>query len=102
MKKIFSAIMAVAALAACNKSEVLETPQGAAIAFDNVYVENATKAADLNKDNIQNFGVFGYEQIVQGTQLANSGSGIFAADLTQAILVGNTGFAVFDQNRSEA
>ena len=56
MKKIFSAIMAVAALAACNKSEVLETPKGAAIAFDNVYVENATKAADLNKDNIQNFG----------------------------------------------
>jgi hypothetical protein len=77
MKKIFSAIMAVAALAACNKSEVLETPQGAAIAFDNVYVENATKAADLNKDNIQNFGVFGYVEANQ------TGGKIFNNQLVQ-------------------
>lgn len=69
--------MAVAALAACNKSEVLETPQGAAIAFDNVYVENATKAADLNKNNIQDFGVFGYVEANQ------TGGKIFNNQLVQ-------------------
>lgn len=69
--------MAVAALAACSKSEVLETPKGAAIAFDNVYVENATKAADLNKDNIKNFGVFGYVEANQ------TGGKIFNNQLVQ-------------------
>ena len=69
--------MAVAALAACSKSEVLETPKGAAIAFDNVYVENATKAADLNKDNIQDFGVFGYVEANQ------TGGKIFNNQLVQ-------------------
>jgi hypothetical protein len=60
MKKIFSAIMAVAALAACNKSEVLETPKGAEIAFDNAFVNNATKTTDLNADNLVDFGVYGH------------------------------------------
>lgn len=69
--------MAVAALAACSKSEVLETPKGAAIAFDNVYVENATKAADLNKDNIEDFGVFGYVEANQ------TGGKIFNNQLVQ-------------------
>ena len=69
--------MAVAALAACSKSEVLETPKGAAIAFDNVYVENATKAADLNKDNIHDFGVFGYVEANQ------TGGKIFNNQLVQ-------------------
>lgn len=59
MKKIFTIALAVAALAACNKSEVIETPQGSAISFENVFVDNATKAADLTADNIQNFGVYG-------------------------------------------
>ena len=59
MKKIFFAMMAVAALAACNKSEVIETPQGIAIAFDEVFVDNATKANDLNATNIPDFAVYG-------------------------------------------
>lgn len=67
MKKIFTIALAVAALAACNKSEVIETPQGAAISFENVFVDNATKAADLNKDNIPDFGVYGYVE-ANGTQ----------------------------------
>lgn len=52
--------MAVAALAACNKSEVIEAPKGAAIAFDNAFVDNATKAAtDITKANLTDFGVYG-------------------------------------------
>ena len=60
MKKVFIAILAVAALAACNKSEVIEAPKGAAIAFDNAFVDNATKAAkDITKANLVDFGVYG-------------------------------------------
>ena len=60
MKRIFTAILAVAALAACNKSEVIEAPKGAAIAFDNAFVDNATKAAkDITKANLVDFGVYG-------------------------------------------
>lgn len=60
MKKIFTIALAVAALAACNKSEVIEAPQGTAIAFDNAFVDNATKAAtDITKANLADFGVYG-------------------------------------------
>ena len=37
--------MAFAALAACNKAEVIETQEGEQIAFNNAFVENTTKAA---------------------------------------------------------
>lgn len=63
MKKIFTIALAVAALAACNKSEVIEVPQGAAISFDNVFVDNATKATDLNAGNLTDFGVFGSVEV---------------------------------------
>lgn len=46
MKKTFIAIMAIAALAACNKAEVLETAKGDAITFGEAFVDNATKATD--------------------------------------------------------
>ena len=46
MKKIILAAMAFAALAACNKAEVIETQEGEQIAFNNAFVENTTKAAD--------------------------------------------------------
>lgn len=45
MKKIILAAMAFAALAACNKAEVIETTEGEQIAFNNAFVENTTKAA---------------------------------------------------------
>lgn len=60
MKKIAIIALAVAALAACNKSEVVEAPKGIAIAFDNVFVNNATKANDLNATTLESFGVYGY------------------------------------------
>ena len=59
MKRIFLAILAVAALAACNKSEVVESAPSAEIAFDDVFVDNATKAADLTASNLADFGVYG-------------------------------------------
>lgn len=46
MKKTLISILAVAALAACNKADIVETNPGEAIAFGNAFVDNATKAAE--------------------------------------------------------
>ena len=60
MKKIFTIALAVAAFAACNKSEVVDSAPAAAIAFDNAFVDNTTKAAaDITKSNLSDFGVYG-------------------------------------------
>lgn len=60
MKKIIIAALALTAFAACNKSEVVDAPQGAAIAFENAFVDNATKAAtDLTASNLNDFSVYG-------------------------------------------
>lgn len=60
MKKLFIAILGVAAFAACSQELTVDAPKGAAIAFDNAFVENATRAADLNANNITDFGVYGF------------------------------------------
>lgn len=61
MKKTFIAILAVAALAACNKAEVIEIAPGEAIAFGNAFVDNATKATDpsYSANDITKFNVYG-------------------------------------------
>ncbi len=47
MKKIFIAILAVAALASCATDEIVSTPKGAAIGFGDTFVDNAVRANDL-------------------------------------------------------
>ena len=60
MKKIFIIALAAAAFAACNKAEVVESAPAAKIAFDNAFVDNATKAAtDITLSNLSDFGVYG-------------------------------------------
>ncbi len=69
MKKLFIAILGVAAFAACSQDMTLETPKGAAIAFDNAFVENSTRAAeDLTATNLENFGV--YATVAKGGEMA--------------------------------
>lgn len=46
MKKAILAVLALASVVACNKSEVLEVAPQKAISFGNPFVENATKAID--------------------------------------------------------
>ena len=46
MKKTFIALLAIASMAACNKADVIGSPEGEVIAFANPFVDNATKAAD--------------------------------------------------------
>lgn len=52
--------LAAAAFAACNKAEVVESAPAAKIAFDNAFVDNATKVAtDITLSNLTDFGVYG-------------------------------------------
>lgn len=66
MKKTLIAVLALAAVAACNKSEVVEQPSPLAIGFDAPFIENSTKATDITKDNLTDFGVWGYVQDLGG------------------------------------
>lgn len=59
MKKIFFAVLAVAALASCSKEQTVYVDKGEAISFENAFVENATRATDLTTANLQDFGVYG-------------------------------------------
>ena len=70
MKKIFIAIMAVAAAVSCSTELTVDAPKGAAIAFDNAFVENATRAADIDAEGIKavGFGVTGYIVNTAGQQ----------------------------------
>lgn len=57
MKKIFIAVLAVAALASCSQEYVVVEQPKAAIGFD-TFVENSTRANDLTVGNFD-FGVYG-------------------------------------------
>ena len=58
MKKYLYIALAAAALTSCSSDEAIEMVEKRAIGFDNVFVNNATRATDLNKDNITEFGVY--------------------------------------------
>ena len=59
MKKIFIAVLALAALASCSQEYVVVEQPKAAIGFD-TFVENSTRVAtDITGANISTFGVYG-------------------------------------------
>lgn len=61
MKKIILATLAAAALVACAKEDVVVAPKGEAIAFDNAFVDNTTKAIDpsITNTSLKGFLVYG-------------------------------------------
>ena len=59
MKKLFIAMMAMAAFAACSNEEPVASLQGDAIAFGDAFVDNATKAIIEKSDDLKGFTVFG-------------------------------------------
>ena len=59
MKKIFVAVMAMAAFAACSNEEQIAAPKGQEIAFGDAFVDNATKAIYESADDITGFTVWG-------------------------------------------
>lgn len=79
MKKIILAAMAVAALAACSKTEVVGVTESNAIAFDNAFVDNATKSvydpSYTNSNLFSDFAVYGFVEgavLFDGTQVSKS------------------------------
>lgn len=65
MKKTLFAIFAAASLLACSKSQVIETLTPEAIAFDNAFVDNATKSNDaftITTNDLKEFQVYGTTQ----------------------------------------
>lgn len=59
MKKLLFAAAAIVAMASCATDDVVSRPAGAAIEFNDAFVENSTRAADIDVENLTNFGVYG-------------------------------------------
>lgn len=76
MKKIFIAMMAMAAFAACATEDTIVTPQGAAIAFGDAFVDNSTKAIYESTNKVDGFYVWGVVNdnipIYAGAQVARN------------------------------
>lgn len=63
MKKALVVILSLAALVACSQDSVVKTPDSTAISFDNMFVENKTRAAadpSTTTANIDEFAVWGF------------------------------------------
>ena len=67
MKKLFVAILAVAALAACAKEEIVSLDKGETIQFGNAFVENATRATDKSYSGDKALTAFNLYGTVTGT-----------------------------------
>ena len=87
MKKTIFTILAVAALAACSKEEVVTVNQET-IAFNNAFVDNATKSVNdpsfTNANLFSDFAVYGFVEgavLFDGTQVSK---GITNDDLTNS------------------
>ena len=73
MKKIFACICAVAALAACQKNQIISSADGPAIGFENASVDKATKSVDpsTTTETINEFAVWGYMDSRNGVVFEN-------------------------------
>lgn len=61
-------MFAVAALAACTTEQTIVAPQNEAIGFD-TFVDNSTRATDITKDNLTEFGVYASIENASGAAL---------------------------------
>lgn len=61
-------MFAVAALAACTSEQTIVAPQNEAIGFD-TFVDNSTRATDITKDNLTEFGVYASIENASGAAL---------------------------------
>lgn len=77
MKKIFCAVLALAAMASCSNEDTIEYNKQA-IAFGDAFVDNATRAIYADANGIQGFTVFGNviatSQVLTGTPVALYGN----------------------------
>ena len=81
MKKAFVAILSLAALVACSQDSVVKTSDSTAISFDNMFVENKTRAAadpSTTTANIDEFAVWGFRGDAQ--ELVFNNERVYKAD----------------------
>ena len=76
MKKLFVAVLAIAAAVACNTAEVVDLPQGPAIQFDNAFVQNATRVG-TDTNTLEAFDVWAYIENKGGTLYEVGVDGIY-------------------------
>ena len=76
MKKIIIAVLAVAAMVACSKEQTVVAPKGDAIGFS-TFVDNATRATDITKDNLVDFGVYASIENTSGAALILSNAKVY-------------------------
>ena len=60
MKKLLILSLALAAAVSCSKEQTIGQPDPVAIEINDVFVNNSTKANDISKDNLNDFGVYGF------------------------------------------
>lgn len=89
MKKIIIAVLAVAAMVACSTEQTVVAPKGDAIGFS-TFVDNATRATDITKDNLVDFGVYasientsGAGMILTNERVYKNAQGAWTYDNTQ-------------------
>ena len=73
MKKLFVSVLAIASMVACMNEETVRVQDGNPIAFENTYVQNATRSNDpsTTTNNIQEFYVWAYMNAVDGVVFDN-------------------------------
>ncbi len=109
MKRILIAILGVAALAACTKTEVVSISEGNTIKFDNAFVGNPTKAGlpagdQVTTDNIKHFFVYANtaDEVVFDEEKVYESGGMWVYDNLKKWESGKTykfaAFAVKDDN----
>ena len=76
MKKIIIAVLAVAAMVACSTEQTVVAPKGDAIGFS-TFVDNATRATDITKDNLVDFGVYASIENTSGAALILSNAQVY-------------------------
>ena len=99
MKKTIIAVLALASIVACNKSEVLETTPTEAITFGSPFIENSTKAIDPSHPAVDLAGFNVYGTVAYNGKVTNIFNGVEVSKTTTtnqgdaASTGGNYGYA---------
>lgn len=70
MKKLFIAVTAIAAAVACNTAEIVDLPSNPAIAFENAFIQNASRVGTTT-ETLEAFDVWAYINEKAGTVLTD-------------------------------
>ena len=82
MKKTIIAVLALASVVACNKSEVLETTPAEAITFGSPFIENSTKAIDPSHPAVDLAGFNVYGTVEYNGKVTNIFNGVEVSKAT--------------------